>query len=89
MPLDDGRMRGFVAALLAEDGGLVEPIEPDGLEVLTTPSIQNALGVGELCRLGFGATLPNGAVRVGIEADWLSRLERVVGARGRWNRTLR
>jgi hypothetical protein len=88
MPLDDGRMRGFVAALLAEDGGLVEPIEPDGLEVLTTPSIQNALGVGELCRLGFGATLPNGAVRVGIEADWLSRLERVVGARGRWNRRL-
>ncbi|MBW4025483.1 MAG: hypothetical protein HIU92_20535 [Proteobacteria bacterium] len=88
MPLDDGRMKRFVAALLAEDGGLVEPIEPDGLEVLTTPSIQNALGVGELCRLGFGATLPEGAARVGIEADWLSRFERVVGTRGRWNRRL-
>jgi hypothetical protein len=88
MPLDDGRMKRFVAALLAEDGGLVEPIEPDGLEVLTTPSIQNALGVGELCRLGFGATLPKGAARVGIEADWLSRFERVVGTRGRWNRRL-
>jgi hypothetical protein len=88
MPLDHGRMKGFVAALLAEDGGLVEPIEPDGLEVLTTPSMQRALGVGELCRLGFGATLPEDAVRVGIETDWLSRFERVVGPRGRWNRKI-
>jgi hypothetical protein len=86
MPLDHGRMKGFVATLLAEDGGLVEPIEPDGLEVLTTPSMQHVLGVGELCRLGFGATLPEGAVRVGIETDWLSRFDRVVGARGRWSR---
>jgi hypothetical protein len=88
MPLDHGRMQGFVAALLAEDGGLVEPIEPDGLEVLTTPSMQHALGVGELCRLGFGAVLPEGAVRVGIESDWLSRFERVLGTRGRWNRKI-
>jgi hypothetical protein len=86
MPLDHGRMKEFVAALLAEDGGLVEPIEPDGLEVLTTPTMQHALGVGELCRLGFGTTLPEGAERVGIEADWLSRFERVIGPRGRWTR---
>jgi hypothetical protein len=88
MPLDHGRMKGFVATLLAEGGGLVEPIEPDGLEVLTTPPMQRALGVGELCRLGFGATLPEGATRVGIETDWLSRLGRVLGARGRWNRKI-
>jgi hypothetical protein len=88
MPLDHGRMRGFVRALLAEEGGLVEPVEPDGLEVLTTPSMQHALGVGEFCRLGFGATLPEGAVRVGIESDWLSRFDRVLGPRGRWSRKI-
>jgi hypothetical protein len=65
MPLDHGRMKGFVATLLAEDGGLVEPIEPDGLEVLTTPSMQHVLGVGELCRLGFGATLNRAGISGG------------------------
>ena len=88
MPLDRGRMKEFVAALLTEDGALVEPIEPDGLEVLTTPSMRHLLGVGELCRLGFGGTLPEGAVRVGIESDWLSRFERMLDARGRWNRKI-
>jgi len=86
MPLDEGRMHGFVAALLAEDGALVEPVEPDGLEVLAPPGLQQALGVGEFCRFGFGATLPAGAQRVGIESDWLARFARVVGERGRWSR---
>ncbi len=86
MPLDDGRMHGFVAALLAEDGALVEPLEPDGLEVLAPPPLQQALGVPEHCRFGFGATLPEGAQRIGIESDWLARFERVVGDRGRCDR---
>jgi hypothetical protein len=86
MPLDEGRMHGFVAALLAESGGLAEPIEPDGLEVLAPPDLQRALGVGEFSRFGFGASLPDGAQRVGIESDWLSRFGRVVGDRGRWSR---
>jgi hypothetical protein len=88
MPLDQGRMQGFVAGLLAEAGGLVEPIDPDGLEVLTTPAIQRALGFGEFCRLGFGANLPAGAVRVGIESDWLNRFEQLLGAHGRWSRRI-
>ena len=50
------------------------------------PSLQQALGVPELCRLGFGATLPQGATRVGIESDWLDRCARVMGERGRWGR---
>jgi len=79
-------MHGFVADLLAEDGALVEPLEPDGLEVLAPPKLQQALGMGEFCRFGFGATLPGGAQRIGIESDWLARFERVVGARGRWSR---
>ena len=75
-------MHRFVADLLAEDGGLVEPLEPDGLEVLAPPPLQQALGVGEFCRFGFGQTLPEGAQRVGIESDWLARFERVVRERG-------
>jgi len=86
MPLEEGRMHRFVADLLAEDGGLVEPLEPDGLEVLAPPPLQQALGVGEFCRFGFGQTLPEGAQRVGIESDWLARFERVVRERGRWSR---
>jgi hypothetical protein len=53
-----GRMQGFVADLLSQQGALVEPIEPEGLEVLAPPPVQQALGVNELSRLGFGATLP-------------------------------
>lgn len=79
-------MHRFVGTLLAEAGGLVEPVEPDGLELLAPPPLQQALGVGEFSRLGFGATLPPGAQRVGIESDWLDRFERVVGPRGRWSR---
>ncbi len=79
-------MQRFVAALLAEDGALVEPLGTGGLEVLAPPALQQVLGVGELCRFGFGTTLPEGAQRVGIESDWLARFERVVGKRGRWNR---
>lgn len=79
-------MQRFVAALLAEDGALVEPLGADGLEVLVPPLLQQALKVGEFCRLGFGMTPPEGAQRVGIESDWPSRFGRVVGERGRWDR---
>jgi hypothetical protein len=58
MPAEMGRMQSFVADLLTQQGALVDPIEPEGLEVLAPPSVQQALGVNELSRLGFGATLP-------------------------------
>src|SRR5215472_4020021 len=79
---DMGRMQGFVADLLTQLGALVEPIEPEGLEVLAPPPVQHALGMNELSRLGFGATLPAGAERVGIESDWLDRFRRSIGERG-------
>lgn len=85
-PGDANPMQRFAAALLTQAGGLVEPVEPDGLEVLAPAPLQEALGVGELCRLGFGATLPAGAERVGIESDWLGRFDRLLGPRGRWTR---
>ncbi len=79
-------MQGFVADLLRHEGALVEAIEPDGLEVLAPSPVRDALGLGELARLGFGGTLPPGAQRVGMEADWLDRFAQVLGPQGRWAR---
>ena len=86
MPAEMGRMQSFVADLLTQQGALVDPIEPEGLEVLAPPSVQQALGVNELSRLGFGVTLPAGAERVGIESDWLNRFGRSIGEHGRYTR---
>ena len=86
MPPEMGRMQSFVADLLTQQGALVEPIEPEGLEVLAPPLVQRMLGVNELSRLGFGATLPAGAERVAIESDWLDRFGRSIGERGRYTR---
>jgi hypothetical protein len=79
-------MQSFVADLLTQQGALVEPIEPEALEVLAPPSVQQALGVNELSRLGFGATLPAGAERVGIESGWLDRFGQSIGEQGRYSR---
>lgn len=83
---EQGRMQGFVADLLRHEGALVEAVEPEGLEVLAPPPVQQALGLGELSRLGFGGTLPLGAQRVGLEGDWLDRFAQVLGPQGRWTR---
>ena len=83
---EQNRMQGFVADLLRHEGALVEAVEPEGLEVLAPPPVQQALGLGELSRLGFGGTLPPGAQRVGLEGDWLGRFAQVLGPQGRWTR---
>jgi hypothetical protein len=83
---EENRIQGFVADLLRSQDALVEPIEPEGLEVLAPANVQRALGVGELSRLGFGSTLPPGAQRVGLEGDWLDRFDRLLGTQGRWSR---
>nr|WP_294549833.1 hypothetical protein [uncultured Rhodopila sp.] len=83
---EPGRLQTFTAALLRHEDALVESIEPEGLEVLSPPPVQRALGVGELSRLGFGTSLPPGAQRVGLEGDWLDRFARLLGPRGRWTR---
>ena len=54
MPPEMGRMQRFAADLLAQQGALVEPIEPEGLEVLASSPVQQALGVNEFFRVGFG-----------------------------------
>ncbi|MGH7044494.1 MAG: hypothetical protein ACREFY_20510 [Acetobacteraceae bacterium] len=83
-----GRLERFVAALLAEAGALVEPAGPDGLEVLAPQAVRDALGVGDLVRFGFGAAVPEDAVRIGIESDWLDRFAVLLGPRGRGARVL-
>lgn len=86
MPPEMGRMQGFVAALLAQEGALVEAIDPEGLEILAPAPVRQILELPELCRLGFGAMLPSGARRIGLENDWLDRFGRLLGDKGRWSR---
>jgi plasmid maintenance system killer protein len=86
MPAEMGRLARFVADLLTDSGALVEPIEPEGLEVLAPPALQRLLERPEFCRMGFGTVLPEGAERVGFETDWLERFATVLGERGRWLR---
>ncbi len=84
-----GRLADFTAGLLRHQGALVDPIEPDGLEVLATSEVRQALGVDELVRLGFGSRLPQAATRVGLEGDWLDRFAQLLGPQGRSLRIVR
>lgn len=77
------RLQAFAADLFEREGALVEAIDPEGLEVLAPPYLQQAIGIPDLCRFGFGPALPPGARRIGIEADWLARFAGVIGERGR------
>jgi hypothetical protein len=77
------RLQDFMADLLAQEGALVERIDPEGLEVLAPPSVQEWLRVQELTRLGFGAELPARAERVGLEGDWLERVGGLLRESGR------
>ncbi len=76
-------LQQFVAELLEQEGAVVEPIEPEGLEVLAPAPLQQALRLPELARLGFGAELPADAQRVSLESDWMERLAGLLAERGR------
>ena len=77
-------LRDFVADMLESEGAATAPVEPDGLDVLAPEPVRAALGWPELVRLGFGAQLPQGAMPVGLEGDWLDRFGALLGERGRW-----
>jgi hypothetical protein len=79
-----GALRDFVADVLETEGAAVEPLEPDGLDILAPEPLRSAMGWPELTRLGFGAVLPSGATRVGFEGEWLDRFGAVLHERGRW-----
>jgi hypothetical protein len=76
-------LRDFVAEVLELEGAAVEPVEPDGLEVLAPAALGAAMGWPELARLGFGAELPHAAIPIGLEGDWLDRFGALLGERGR------
>ena len=46
-------LREFVADLLDSEGAVVEPVEPDGLDVMAPEPLRAAMGWPELARLGF------------------------------------
>ena len=77
-------LRDFVADLMEREGAAVEALEPDGLEVMAPPRVRAALGWPELARLGFGADLPRGAQRIGVESGWLERFGELIADRGRY-----
>jgi len=79
-----GALRDFVADLLDSEGAVIEPVEPDGLDVLAPDQVRAAMGWPELARLGFGAQLPAGAMPIALEGDWLDRFGALVGERGRF-----
>lgn len=76
-------LRDMLAKTLVAQGALVEPIHPDGLEILAPPHVQEALSLPEWSRVGFGTVLPEKAVRVSFESEWAQRLVRLLGDRGR------
>ena len=75
-------LRDFVADLMEREGAAVETLEPDGLAVIAPPEVRSAFGWPELARLGFGAELPAGAQRIGIEGEWLERFGALLAATG-------
>ena len=77
-------LRDFVVELLESQGAAIATLEPDGLEVLAPTALRAAMGWPELARLGFGAELPDQAVRIGLEGDWLDRFGGLLGENGRW-----
>jgi hypothetical protein len=79
-----GALRDFVADVLEIEGAAVEPVEPDGLDILAPSPLRSAMGWPELARLGFGTALPPGATPVGFEGEWLDRFGALLGDRGRF-----
>lgn len=66
----------------------MEPIEPEGLEILAPPPLQRSLQVPEMIRLGFGSELPEQAQRVSLESDWMERLSNLLDDKGRWTQRI-
>jgi hypothetical protein len=77
-------LREFVAEVLESEGAVVEPAEPDELEVLAPPTLCRAMAWPELVRLGFGPNAAAGVRPIRLEGDWLDRFGALIGDRGRF-----
>lgn len=80
------QLQQFEKMILEKHGAVVEVIDPDGLEVLAPPPVQQALHIPELTRLGFGSELPDDARRVTLDADLMERFSGLIGEHGRYAR---
>jgi len=76
-------LQQFFAELLEKSGAVLDVIEPEGLEVLAPPHVQQMLQLPELARLGFGAELPAAAQRVGLDSELMGRAGELLGQQGR------
>ena len=79
-------LRDTVMRALEMEGAVVEPIEPDGLDVLAPAALRTALDLPEITRLGFGPALPAESIRISLESDWMDKLHEVTRGRGRFLR---
>lgn len=77
------QLQQFLNIILEKHGAAVEVINPEGLEVLAPPALQQALHIPELARLGFGAELPPRAQRMSLESELLNNLAGLLGEHGR------
>lgn len=73
----------WMARAMAAEGAVVDAVEPEGLDALLPPVLQDAFRCGELIRLGFGSLMPENARRVTLESDWVDSLGRRIETRGR------
>ncbi|MBI2841789.1 MAG: hypothetical protein HYX78_00145 [Armatimonadetes bacterium] len=80
------QLQSFEKVVLEKHGAVVEIIDPEGLEVLAPPSVQQALRIPEWVRLGFGAELPPDAQRVSLDVELLERLGSLLDEHGRYTR---
>ena len=77
------QLQRFFTKLLEASGAAVEAIDPEGLEVLAPPPVQQALGLPEWARLGFGAELLDNAQRITLESQMMERVSALLDEHGR------
>jgi len=82
------QLQQFFTRLLEASGAAVDVIDPEGLEVLAPPPVQQALGLPEWVRLGFGSELPDHAQRITLESQMMERVSALLGERGRHARRI-
>jgi len=77
-------LKSFFSRMLTAKDAIVEPIEPDGINLLLPRSLQQSLKLPEFCRLGFGPITPDNAEKVTLNTDYLECAGEILGNDGRF-----
>jgi hypothetical protein len=72
----------YSRTLLDLVGGAIEERGEEVVDVLLPASVGEALDLPGEATLAFGSRVPPGAIRLGLESDWLARSARLLGDRG-------